>query len=170
MKLITFVFTRSKKVFPIVSWIICLLTRRKYSHVALEINIDNLSKPMYFQSNESKVNYEYSDYFLKENEIIKKYELYVKEDLYNDLAKQRLMSVGENYGHLQNLGILFVDLLKFIKVDINNPWKKGKNCSELIYTCILKNIEPKLNYNANTIKPNEIEDILVNYLKLQEKE
>lgn len=60
---------------------------------------------------------------------------------------------------MQNAGIVFVDvgLLK------DTPWKDGRNCSELIYIKVLKKMIPELDYNPDTIKPHEIENIILKH-------
>jgi len=169
VKKLKIVFTKSKKRMPFLSWGIMLWTWKPYSHVALETNISWLEKPMYFQASDGAVNYEYQTHFDKKHEIITKYELEVPETLYYKMGKARLQHAGEKYGMLQNVGIFVTDILNLVNIKIDNPWKKGKNCSELIYEVILKEMYPDLKYDSQKIKPHHIEDILVNYLKLQPK-
>ena len=154
------VFTKSRKFMPLGSWFIRLFTWRAYSHVALEINMSFLEKPMYFHSNEGKVNYEYKDHFDREHEIVSEYEIKIDEKLYNEMKIKRLKHAGENYGTWQNFGIIIVDILKFFGIRATNPWKKGKNCSEIVYEVVFKKMHPDLDYDPNTIKPHHIEKIL----------
>lgn len=160
MKTINIVFTKSKKSFPILGWAIRLWTWKSFSHVALEVPVGFLEKPMYWQANEGKINYEYHDHFHKEHEVIHKYEVKVPEEIYDVMKKERLKSAGENYGYFQNAGIALVDILKLIKIKISNPWKKGKNCSESIYLNVLKPMFPGLKLDPNTIKPHHVKKVL----------
>lgn len=160
MRTVKIVFTKSKKKLPIGAWLIRLWTWKSYSHVALEVPIGFLKRPMYFQANEGKVNYEYGDHFDKEHQIVKRYRIKVSDPVYNFMKKERMMSAGENYGHLQNLGIVLTDIAKLFGIKLKNPWKKGRNCSEIIYSKILLPMFPDLSYDPETIKPHHIERIL----------
>lgn len=163
MNVICIIFTKSKKKLPLFSWAVMLWTWKSYSHVALQVELSYLDKSMYFQSNEGKVNYEYEDHFLKEHQIVKRYKVQIDDKAAKDLKIRRLKLAGANYGIWQNLGIVIVDLLKLIGIKTNNPWKKGINCSELIYSTVLKVLYPELDYNPETIKPHHIEEILINH-------
>lgn len=169
MKKLKIVFTRSKKMVPLFGWAVQLWTWKPFSHVALEVELSWLDRPMYFQASEGSVNYEYADHFDKKHEIVSTYELYVPEELYKQMSKKRLEHAGEQYGILQNVGIVITDVAKLLGIDMDNPWKKGKNCSELLYTVVLKPMYPTLDYDPQKIKPHHIEDILVKYLNLLPK-
>lgn len=54
-----------------------------------------------------------------------------------------------------------VDITKILGIKATNPWKKGRNCSELIYLKVLVPMFGDLGYNPDTIKPYHIEDILI---------
>jgi len=161
MKELKVVFTKSKKKLQFLSWLIMLWTWKKYSHVAVEVPMRMLEKPMYFQANEGKVNYEYYDHFHREHEIIKELTIEIPEDIWTELAKKRLMSAGENYGYYQNIGIVLVDIAKLFGIKISNPWKKGQNCSELLWNTVFSKLCPDAGYDPNTIKPHHIEKIIL---------
>ena len=162
MKEIELVFTKSKKKFPIFSWLIRLWTWKPYSHVARKLYISFLDEPCYFQANDSKVNWEYHTHFTKNHKVVKRARFLVTNKEYLELNKLCWKQIGDDYGILQNLGIALVDILKLFKVEIKNPWKRGQNCSEVIYRIILLPRHPELNYDADTIKPHHIERILKN--------
>lgn len=153
------VFTKSKKLFPIFSWIVRLWTWKSYSHVAIHKKI--LGENMFYQSNDSKVNYEHATTFNKKHEIVKVYCILIPHNLQQDIAIACLRESGKPYAALQNMGIAILDILNLLNIKIKNPWKKGKNCSEIIYETILKRLHPDLDYNPDTIKPHHIEQILI---------
>lgn len=156
MKELKIVFTKSKKKFPIASWLIRAWTGKKYSHVARAANIQEWGW-RYFQANEGKVNYEYEEHFLKKHEIIKEYTIIVDTEMDKKIKETCYKQCGNKYGIMQNIGIFLIDL-GILK---SNPWKSGVNCSELIYTHVLKPMFPELDHNPDTIKPHEIENILI---------
>ena len=135
-------------------------TGKNYSHVARSIEIRDWGQ-RYYQASEGKVNYEYEDYFMAKHHIVKKYELSISEDLDRDIKKACYKEAGNKYATMQNLGIVLVDIAAFFGLKIKNPWKKGRNCSELIYTQVLKKMYPELAYNPDTIKPHQIDEILM---------
>ena len=160
MKKLKIVFTKSKKNFAIFSLLIRIWTSRSFSHVALEVETSFLEKPMYWQASEGKVNYEYKEHFDSKHEIVVSKEIEVTKEIYYNMVKYRLMAAGEVYGTMQNLGIFLLDLASLVGIKLNNPWKKGRNCSELLYVHVLKPMYPELEYDPDTIKPSDILKIL----------
>lgn len=161
MKQIDIVFTKSKKKFPIGSWIIRWWTKKPYSHVARGIKVRNWAY-LYYQANEGEVNYEVKKEFDKKHEIIKKYQLLVPDHLDEAIKKACIEDSGKPYGVMQNIGIFIVDIVYWITgKTIRNPWRSGRNCSETIYENVFLPMYPKLTYNKETIKPHQIEEIIL---------
>lgn len=161
MRDIKIVFTKSKKKLPIFSWLIRLWTWKDYSHVAMEVDLPWISGPMYFQASDGQVNYEFETYFNKKHEIVYEYTIQVTEEIYKEIAKTRLEYAGEQYGTMQNAGIVYTDIMKLLGKTVTNPWKKGKNCSEILYETVFKRMYPELEYDQDKIKPHHIEDIIL---------
>lgn len=154
------VFTKSKKRFPFFSWLIRLWTRKPYSHVARAIEIRDWGK-RYFQASEGKVNYEFEKYFEEKHHIVKKYIIKVPPEMDRAIKYECYLEAGNKYALMQNVGIAVVDIVyKIFKKKINNPWKHGRNCSELLYLNVLKPMFPELTYDPDLIKPHQIDKIL----------
>ena len=160
MKELEIVFTKSKLKLPIGSWLIRLWTRKPYSHVARAVQIRDWGK-RYYQASEGKVNYEFEKFFHKKHKVVKTFKLQISEELDRSIKKACYEEAGNSYAMMQNIGIVLVDILAAIGIKIKNPWKKGRNCSELLYLKVLKPMFPELNYNPDTIKPHHIEEILI---------
>lgn len=165
MSRIEVVFTKSKKKFALGSKAIMLWTGKDYSHVACGITVMDWGKN-YFQASEGKINYEHEPYFSEKHEIVKKYVLEVPREVERTLKKRFYQSSGLIYGTMQNVGIVWVDIVKFITgKDIDNPWKKGENCSEFMYIDLIQVLKPEIqNFNKDTIKPHQIEEIILEHL------
>lgn len=163
MKEIEIIFTKSKKFFPIFSWAIRLWTWKPYSHVARKMKISFLDKPNYFHATEGTVKWEYEDHFSKKHEVVLSRKFTVTLEEFKAFNKLCWEQVGDSYGLLQNIGIALVDILKCLGIKIDNPWKNGQNCSEVLYRTILKPRHPELNYNPDTIKPHHIDEIWKKY-------
>lgn len=160
MREVELVFTKSRKKFPVFSWLIRLWTWKSYSHIARKLQISFLDEPCYFQANDGKINWEYHRHFAKKHKVVKRVKFELSNKEYLKLNKLCWEQAGDKYGLLQNLGIAVVDICKLIGINICNPWKQGQNCSEVIYRTIIKRRHPELKYNPDTIKPHHIERIL----------
>lgn len=163
MRKLTIVFTKSKKRFPIVSWLIRLWTNKPYSHVARKLEIDGY-KPAYYQASEGKVNYETEDVFLSKHKIVKEYYLEVPEIIYKNISKACFEECGKKYGIMQNVGIMLSDICKLLRFNIKNPWKNGKNCSEVIYTNVIVPLWGDQGHDPDTIKPHHIDKIIQKHI------
>ena len=161
MEHIEIVFTRSKKKIKILSDLIIWYTKKPYSHVARGFNAFSGKVQMYYQASEGKVNYESKEVFDHKHEIVKKYILQIPKELYTEIGIACMQDSGKKYGVMQNLGIVLVDL----GICKDTPWKDGRNCSELIYLKVFKNLIPSLQENPDTIKPQRIEEIIVEHFK-----
>lgn len=164
MKKLTIVFTKSKKYFPIGSWLIRAWTFKPYSHVAIKFESKIFKQPTYYQASEGLVNYMSEYNFLKKHEIVKTYEIEIDELLYIDIREQCHNEAGANYGFMQNIGIVIADVFKWFGVKIKNPWKKGRNCSELLYVHVFRNLGINC-HDPDLIKPHHTEEIIKNYIK-----
>lgn len=151
------VFTKSKKRFPLFSWFVRLYQGTEYSHVALETS----NGLYYYQASEGKVNKEYYAFFLNEHTIVSSYEI---PDIDLEPLEQQL---GRNYGTIQNVGIVLVDIVRLFKQKlINNPLSQDVNCSEFIYRMVIVPLFGEQGYDADYVKPKHIEQIM---LKLSNK-
>lgn len=165
MKTLDIVFTKSKKFLPILSWLIRLLTGKRYSHCARAIEIRDWGK-RYFQASEGKVNYEFEKYFLKKHEIIKSYTIEVSKDIDRDIKYECYIEAGNAYATLQNIGIIITDIaFKLCGKRFKNPWTKGRNCSEILLTAVFRPMLGNLGYSENTVKPHQIEEVILKHFK-----
>lgn len=160
MKELKIVFTKSKKKMPLFSWAIMVWTGKPYSHVAREVEVRDWGKA-YYQSSDNKVNYEYHTVFEKKHEIVKCYTLTISDEVDGEIRKACYQEAGKQYATKQVFGMLLVDTLGFFGIKIKNPWKEGRTCSESLYARAFKLIFPDLDYNEDTIKPEHIEEIIL---------
>lgn len=160
MQELTIVFTKSKVKFPIMSRLIMWWTKKPYSHVARRVMRRDWGAG-YYQASNGSVNYEHESVFYTKHEIVKEYTLMIDAELELAIRKACWEDCGKDYGIKQNIGIVLVDL----NLTKDNIWKHGRNCSELIYLMVFKQLIPQLNYNPDTIKPHDIENIILKYFK-----
>lgn len=142
------VFTKSKKRFPIGSWIIQFYQKETYSHVALEVG------DYFYQASDGKVNKEHRQHFDRKHKIIHSI-LIPRIDLVHIET-----DLGRDYGLAQNIGMAVVDLFKLFKKKITNPFKSGVNCSEFIYERVIMQLYGDLGFDKDSIKPKHVKEIL----------
>lgn len=112
--------------------------------------------------------------FDKKHEVVEEYEIEIPDIIVKDNLRniestlyRALISImhetaGDDYGMMQNIGIIYVDLMrKLFNKRVKNPWRGGWNCSEFVAS-ILSMVYPiefgKL--DPDTVTPKEIRDIL----------
>lgn len=168
MRTIGIVFTKSKKTFALGSALIRLWTNKPYSHVAAKFFV-YLEANMYYQASEGRVNYESDEVFNSKHEIITEYKITLPEEIYREVSLNCLRNAGKPYGFWQNVGIVLVDILnKICPKKRSNPFKKGFNCSELLYSKVFKKLLPCLDMDPQLIKPHQIEELILKNFELKE--
>jgi len=80
-----------------------------------------------------------------------------------EIRKECFKEAGKKYAFMQNLGIVIVNIMSFFNIKMKNPWKEGRNCSELLYLHIFKKLHPELEYDPDLVRPDHIEYILEKY-------
>ncbi len=163
-------FSRNKNN-KIGSVIIQKVLGKNYSHTFFEFDTRHIfdDSTIFHSSMSSGVSY-WSNYkFEQENTKTDMYEIEMDESVYRELRTELHKHSGTSYAFMQNLGIIIVDFLQDVGINISNPLRDGENCSELVFLALLK-IHPELSeqYKKNTIRPDHIQDILeaYNYKKL----
>lgn len=159
MRKLTVVFTKSKKKFPIGSWLIMLGTMKPYSHVALKFESRIFNSPTFYQASDGLVNYMSGTQFDKKHEIIVSYELEVEEEAYSKIREECHEEAGAPYGFMQNIGIVLADIASWVGLKIKNPFKEGRNCSELLYVHVFSKLGYK-ELDPDLVKPHHIEQLL----------
>lgn len=160
MKKIKIHFTRNKrgKIFSkILQWYESI----PVSHVTIEM--ENIISDCYFHSViGAGVSIMSERVFLDKNEIMETYEIYLNDYDYAMLKRYIIKNLGEPYSILQNLGIALHDFLMKFYIKIANPWKKGYNCSELVFLAIINKIyEGYEHIEPDIVTPKDIRDILL---------
>lgn len=165
MRELRIVLTKSRKKFPIGSWTIRGYTGKDYSHCARGFTVYG-DIDMYYQASEGRVNYENEKVFLQKHEIVREYTLMIPEEQYKAISRACLEDAGVVYGFKQNLGIFLVDIAYWATgKKFDNPWKRGRNCSELLYINVFSVLCPECDYDPDLIKPHNIEEIILDHFK-----
>lgn len=156
MRTIIVGFSKSTIPFPIGSKAIMWYEGTDFSHCYVEYSTAiHLGDDTIYHSARGMVHNVAKKNFLKKNEVIAAFEITLPDELYVEIRNSLHATTGVDYGTMQNVGIPISDLF-----DIDNPWKKGYNCSELIYEKVLDKMLDDLYYNKDRVKPSDIFDIL----------
>lgn len=149
-------FSKSTIAFPIGSWAIRLYQGTEYSHVFVIFDtVKHLGSDTVYQSSRGMVNNMSLDVFLEENDITDMYRIEVPDNVYVAIRNGLHSETGRHYGTMQNLGIVLSDVF-----GVKNPWKKGYNCSELVYEKVLLPLDSSLSLNKNEVTPKDVFNIL----------
>lgn len=152
---ITVGFSRSKKRFPIGSWIIRLYDRTSYSHVYLKFHSESLNRVLIYEAVGSGLRFIGSKAWESHAVEVASFDVEVIKGNYLHLLQYCVDNAGTEYGFMQNIGIPLSRLLGLK----SNPFQSGKNCSEVVGE-ILKHEGYKLPHNDNLVTPKDIYEVL----------
>jgi len=148
-------FSKSRKKFPIGSWLIRAYLNTPYSHCYIRIPNINKSDTI-FHASEGIVYRMSGTQFDKKHVTTHEFEIDLPVETYTAMGHIAHELSGADYGLLQNVGIVLVKLLRKINIEINNPFKKGWNCSELLCH-MMKQFDSNFNdLDVNTVTPKEL--------------
>lgn len=148
-------FSKSKKLFPVGSWLIRLYQKSTYSHCYIRIPHNDKSDSI-FHASEGIVHRMSETHFDKKHEIVAEFAIDLPRETYLAMGNIAHELSGSDYGLLQNIGIIFVRFFKRFDIKIKNPFKKGWNCSELV-CYMMKQFDNNFNdLDVNTVTPKEL--------------
>jgi len=139
---------------------------KNYSHCFFEYDtmrgVDD--NTIFHSAMSSGVSYWSNFQFEKVNTKSHLYEINVSDEVFKALRTKIHSRAGGHYAGWQNIGIILVDMCQNLGFDIKNPFRENENCSELVYLALVE-LHPELDkeYRQNTIRPDQIEDILEKY-------
>ena len=161
MKSIIIGFSKSKKKFAIGSMLIRLYQNSKFSHVYARITTKFLGSDTIVHASEGKILRMSDPQFNKRHEVVEEFKITMTDVEYMSVMKELHKASGDDYGIMQNIGIVLVDILAILGKKIKNPFNKGWNCSEFV--CILlqqSNIELVKDLDPQTVTPKQLYKLL----------
>lgn len=174
MKKIIVGFSKSKKNFTIASWLVRLYQWTDFSHTYIRLlTKGKFPSDKILHASEGLVQNMSGTQFDKKHKVVKEFEIEVPNIIVNDKYKDEKTTLykcmintmhetsGDNYSVLQNIGILYVCLMKkILNKRVKNPWPQGWNCSEFVATILATIYQEFDDIDPNTVTPKEIEQIL----------
>ena len=151
MKHITIGFSKSRKKFAVGSWLIRWYMETPYSHVYVKFHSDSLNRDLVYEAVGSGVRFIGEKKWQSHAEEVASFSIQVPDDKYADLVKYCIDNAGDEYGFLQNIGIVIAGVFneKF------NRFNDGMNCSENTYN-IANLLGIVINKDKNLITPKDL--------------
>ena len=164
MKKLSIGFSKSKKNFPICSWLIRFYQGTEYSHIYLRLHTGPTGTGWYdydqiLHASEGLVQAMSEKHFDKRHIIVREFKFEIDDDLWNDIKRDAHNEAGASYGTMQNLGVAWVDFMRWaFDKRVSNPFQSGWNCSEYLFTKAVHRMYPKLfpEIDPNSITPKDI--------------
>lgn len=154
-------FSKSSINLPLFSWAVRFYQNTNFSHTYLEFDTKSIfNDDTIFQSSKAMVNYMSKSFFLTENTITDEFEVEMPDELYMKMRSELHANAGVKYAFLQNIGIIYTDFMRLFGKRVKNPWKKGYNCSELVYKYVIKYLYPEYTLDPETITPKDVYEIM----------
>jgi len=128
VKTITIGFSKSKKFFPIGSWLIRAYMRTPYSHVYLKFHSESLDRTLIYEAVGNGVRFVGLKVWETHAVEVDSFDISINTDSYIKLLQYCVDNSGVEYGFMQNLGVVLSNLLG----KKNNIFTSGLNCSEIV--------------------------------------
>jgi len=162
METLTIGFSRSRKKLALISWLIRLYQRTPYSHTYLKFHSATLNRLLTYEAVGSGVRFIGNQQWSKEAEEIHSFTIPVKKCNYITILQYCVDHAGSDYGFMQNVGVILARIFRMK----SNPFKKGKNCSELVAEVLIHE-GYKFDKQLDLITPKDIYKVLKDHHPLQ---
>lgn len=157
-------FSRTKKWFAPLSWLIRLVENTPYSHVYLRWHSVGAGTNIIYEAAGSYLRFQAGPIFKSKNKIIKEFEFQITKDEYKQLLKFCMGQAGTDYGILQLFGMAAVRLFG-LKANPFSQGRKSQVCSEMVGYFLEDVLKKDTGLNLDIQGPKAI----YNYLDKQEK-
>lgn len=142
--------------FPVGSWAIRLFQNTPYSHTYVRFYSESLNRTLVYEAiGTGGVRFVGYKIWSEKAQELESFTLQVKKCNSIRLLQEFVDDAGIDYGHLQNLGIFLASIFGWKK----NPWRKGKNCSEIVAK-FLKSEGYHINKPLDLVTPKDVYNVL----------
>lgn len=128
MQQIVIGFSKSSKKLAVLSWLIRLYQKTPYSHTYLRFYSETLNRTLVYEAVGSGLRFVGNWQWKKEAKEVYSFTIDVKKCNYVSMLQYCVDHAGTDYGFMQNVGVLIARIFGMK----SNPFRKGKNCSEVI--------------------------------------
>lgn len=159
MKTITIGFSKPKTKFVPLSWIIRAFMGTKYSHIFLEIPLENLNRKLIFQASGTKVNFISRSSFEKDHLVVTEFSIDISDDQFKKLMQNAVDLVGEPYSMLQ---LVNTAIYRLFKINLFDNKIKGWDCSKLVAAMLSTKLGITIETDLDVVTPKDIFKVLIN--------
>ena len=154
---VTIGFSRPKgRFFPIGSWLIRLHQRTAYSHTYIRFYSETLNRVLVYESvGTGGVRFIGFNLWSEKAKEVASFTMKVKRCNSTSMLQDFVDEAGMSYGFMQNVGILLGNIFGWK----HNPWRKGKNCSEIV-AAFLQREGFIINKELDLMTPKDIFNVL----------
>jgi hypothetical protein len=160
-------FSKSKKKFPIASWVIRLYQGTPFSHIYIRVPFKEMGKfpsDRIVHASEGLIQHMSGTVFDTKHQVVEEFEFEISKELWTNIKHDDLHEkAGEPYSFAQNIGIVLVHMARWFGIRMTNPWKSGWNCSEFALD-VLMDVDPESfkHFDKNTVTPKDLYNKLKN--------
>lgn len=152
------------KRFKIGAKAISLWMNRPYSHVYVRLTYPN-SKDVIFHAAHGMVHFKSISNFLKENDVVKEYEMDMTEVCSDSFFDQCMELAGEKYSIAELINIFISDVHFYLfRKNIKLYNNRGYICSELVGELCQNKLKIRFNKPLFLLKPSDIDEALASRL------
>lgn len=147
----------------ILSWLIRLCLRTKYSHVYVKRYNSYLDTVVIYQASGLAINMITEDVFLIKNKIVAEKEYEFDEETYRSVVRFATSKLGTPYGVKQLCGMTFIQICRAFGFKVRNPFPTGRTsyiCSEFVAE-ILKKYKGIPFEHLDSLDPKDIYKIIM---------
>lgn len=137
-------------------------TKRDFSHTYFKYKDSTFTDHTIFHAVGKGLSYVSETNFLKHNTVVREFTMLVPDELFHLILNICHQKSGQDYGYLQNLGILIVELLSKVGIKLKeNIINDGVNCSELMCYLLTEVHGKWIKKDADLVTPADVYDFLV---------
>jgi hypothetical protein len=145
-----------------------LWIRKPYSHVFVAWKSERFSQVLVYHAAHGSVHFLSMERLLKENRVVRLYELEITEEQHTALVSKCIDLAGERYGYIELLKIFVKDVCDLLSIQctmIHND--RGYICSELLAE-LLSELGAKFDRPLFLIRPDHIEQAVISMAAKEE--
>lgn len=163
MKRIIIGFSKARSPLAIMSKLIMWAQGTPFSHTYIKLDWATAKVELIYQASKTYVNFESNRSFLARAEVVKEFEVDLKQDKWEAVAQYIGANLDKPYSIKQMIGMGLVCLGQKLGIKISNPYKNNHDafiCSEVVANIIEKS-GGVLTLNKEDMGPKEVYNFLV---------
>lgn len=163
MEHMTIGFSKPKKFKPF-AWLIMKAYGIPYSHVYVSFYSEKFNRSIIYQASHTMVNCIGLMEFIKENEIVKEFNVSIEDSQRTQAIQFAIDNLGKSYSIRGVIGLGIVRVFELLNKKIENPFKDGEQmwfCCEFATKVLQQFSGTQIDTDSESISPKELYNILI---------